>query len=299
MRRIPSLSSALAIPLLCLGSAVSGEPRIERDVFQFRDGGHAIYYEAGVPADDAKTLVFVYGGTGCYSWKQMAPQIAMELGTSTRVVALNKRGVSDEDARLTGCSEEFDQQDVPRQWVADYMEFLTAKLSDKPGSARNVVLLGVSEGGALAARVARSRSDITHLLVIGDGGWSMRDNLSYLIGRDEVEGAWRNIAADPNNTDRTWLGRPYRYWFDILDQEPMLDYLALDIPVLVAMGERDASVPAHSAAAIRTEAERAGKKNIGVVIYPGADHRLQADGHAYRSEFLRGAAQGISRGKLD
>ena len=60
-------------------SAVSGEPRIERDVFQFRDGGHAIYYEAGVPADDAKTLVFVYGGTGCYSWKQMAPQIAMAI----------------------------------------------------------------------------------------------------------------------------------------------------------------------------------------------------------------------------
>ena len=81
------------------------------------------------------------------------------------------------------------------------MEFVSRTLAAEPGRWKNVVLVGGSEGGALAARVARARSDITHLIVVGDGGWSMRDNLSSLMGADVVEAAWKDIAQHPDSAE--------------------------------------------------------------------------------------------------
>ncbi len=99
--------------------------------------------------------------------------------------------------------------------------------------------------------------------------------------------------------EKTWLGHPNRYWFDTFDHAPLVDYLALDMPVLIGIGERDRSVPAASAHEILRAAQAAGKKNIGLVVYPGADHSLQADGRDYLQEFLRGAGQGIGTDVLE
>lgn len=284
----------LLCSLLLAGAALAGDPI--RHVFTFRDGGNAIWYETGERLEDTDTVVFFYGGTGCYSWKRMLPDLAQKMGIKARYIALNKREVSDDEEKISGCTQAFYALNSPRQWMSDYMEFLSAQTGGKRAKLRNIVLVGASEGGALAVRVARARTDITHLLIIGDGGWSMRDNLDDLIGKQQVDDAWREIAADPNSLQKTWLGHPYRYWFDILDQEPLPDYLALDIPVLIGIGEHDTSLPAYSAVAVRNAADRAGKRNIGVVVYPDADHRLQAPGHDYLSEFLHRAAADIASG---
>ncbi len=77
---------------------------------------------------------------------------------------------------------------------------------------------------------------------------------------------------------------------------PIGDYLALEIPVLIAIGERDKSVPSASALDVQKSATASGKKNIGVVVYPGADHLLRAGDFSYRAEFLRQAGKGVQEG---
>ena len=273
-------------------------------VFRFSDGGTATVREivVGDPAA-VDTLVFTYGGSGCTDLaRYWLPTLADGMDIPARFMALNKRHVVSGQAQGGGsdaCSREFRAWNLPRHWMADYMEFVSRTLAAEPGRWKNVVLVGGSEGGALAARVARARNDITHLIVVGDGGWSMRDNLSSLMGADVVEAAWKDIARYPDSAEALWRGHPYRYWFDTFDHAPLVDYLTLGIPVIIGIGERDSSVPAASAHEVLRAARAAGKQNIGLVVYPGADHSLQAEGHDHLREFLRGAGQGIASGRLD
>ena len=294
--RIKNLFLSVTIIAFSL-SASAGEAAHGIEAFQFKDGGEAIYYSIQPDhAETIETVVFFYGGSGCVSWKKYLPTFANEMGIKAKYLALNKRHVGDAGSSLDQCGVSFHEQNNPRQWMSDYMEFISTTLKQMPARPRNVVLVGISEGGMVAARVARARNDITHLIVIGDGGWSMRDNLGVLMGPEVVSRGWSEIASDPNSIEKSWLGNPFRYWFDVLDYSPMGDYLALEIPVIIAMGERDRSIPSASALDVQKHATAAGKKNIGVVIYPGADHFLKADDISYRAEFFKQAGQGIKQG---
>jgi pimeloyl-ACP methyl ester carboxylesterase len=280
------------------------QPAPSAGTFRFSEGGQATYHEiVRGDASTLDTLVFTYGGSGCPDLgRYWLPTLADGLRIDARYLALNKRHVDTGaigDGGGAQCSAAFNQHNTPRQWMADYMEFISRTLEDHPQRWKKVVLVGGSEGGALAARVARARADVTHLVIVGDGGWSMRENLSSLMGADAVEAAWKEIARYPDSSDRMWLGHPYRYWFDMFDQTPRADYMALQIPVLIGVGERDRSVPAASAQDILRAAQAAGKKNIGLVVYPGADHSLRADDRNYLQEFLHAAGQGIASGELD
>lgn len=284
--------------------AAAAQPFPKTETFRFAEGGEAAVHETVVgDAAAVDTLVFTYGGSGCTDLgRHWLPRLASGMGIDARYIALDKRHVEPGavgDGGGASCSTAFHARNTPRQWMADYMEFISRTLDEAPQRWKKVVLVGGSEGGALAARVARSRADITHLIVVGDGGWSMRENLSSLMGAEAVEAAWKDIARHPDSTQKTWLGHPYRYWFDTFDHAPLGDYLALDIPVLIGFGERDRSVPAASAHDVLRVAHAAGKKNIGLVVYPGADHRLDADGRDFLAEFLRGAGQGIASGQLE
>lgn len=294
----------LLLAMLLLPATVWAQSAPRTGTFRFQEGGLATYNEiARGDTSMVDTLVFTYGGSGCADLgRDWLPRLADGLGIDARYIALNKRHVvigAISDGGGATCSAVFNQHNTPRQWMADYMEFISRMLEEQPQRWKKVVLVGGSEGGALAVRVARARADVTHLIVVGDGGWSMRENLSSLMGADAVEAAWREIARYPDSVEKTWLGHPNRYWFDTFDHAPLVDYLALDMPVLIGIGERDRSVPAASAHEILRAAQAAGKKNIGLVVYPGADHSLQADGRDYLQEFLRGAGQGIGTDVLE
>lgn len=295
--------AGLLFAALCATQALA-EPAVRVDTFRFPDGGAADFHEIVVgDAASVDTIVFTYGGSGCIDLgRHWLPRVASGMGIQARFLSLNKRHVGqgqDSGGSGEGCSPAFNAHDVPRQWMGDYMAFVSRKLGEAPDRWKNVVLVGASEGGALAARVARSRTDVTHLVVVGDGGWSMRDILASLVGPGAVDDAWRDIAGDPDSPDRMWMGHSHRYWFDVFDHAPLRDYLALDIPVLIGFGERDRSVPLASAQDVLRSARAAGKRNIGLVVYPGADHGLRVGEHDYLGEFLRGAGQGIAAGDMD
>lgn len=60
----------------------------------------------------------------------------------------------------------------------------------------------------------------------------------------------------------------------------------INIPIFVGIGSGDESVPVESARFLESKFSEQGKHNLIVKVYPGADHRLNANGVSYRSEFF-------------
>jgi pimeloyl-ACP methyl ester carboxylesterase len=259
--------------------------------FQYKDGGYSVYYSFTVGNSSAlDTAIFFYGGTGCTSWKTVMPDYVDGLTSNANIFLLNKRFVPDRSVGLLGCGNDFDLANNPAQWVADYSEFITAQLALLKTKPKNVVLVGVSEGAIPAAKLAALLPSITHLAIIGSGGYSLRKSLSTLKQRNaiffDVDSGWKKIAADPLSIEKNWYGNPYRWWSDVLDIDPAQDFLKLNIPIFIGIGEKDESSPSESVRFLETKFKTEGKNNLTVKVYPNADHRLSADGISYRSEFF-------------
>lgn len=259
--------------------------------FQYRDGGSSIYYSFTVgDASQLDTAILLYGATGCPSWKSVMPGYVSGLTVNARIFVLNKRFVPDRSTGLFDCGREFHLANNPDQWVADYSEFITAQIGSIAPKLKSVVLVGVSEGALPATKVAGRSPEITHLAIIGSGGYSMRKSLTTLAQKGaiwfDVDSGWQKIAADPRSIEKNWYGNPYRWWSDVMDIEPLPDFLKLNIPVLIGIGEQDRSVPVESARFLESQFEEAGKSKLTLNVYPGADHRLSGNGVSHRSEFF-------------
>lgn len=295
--------NTLRVFITALLFAVSGCTTLERtahmysndapppQTFLYKAGGSSIYYSFTVgdePLPD--TTVFFYGGTGCPSWKSVMPAYVNGLTVAARVFVLNKRFVADRSTGLFDCGRDFNLANNPDQWVADYSEFISAQINAIAPKPRNVVLVGVSEGALTATKVAGRLSEVTHLSIIGSGGFSMRKSLTTLGQRGaiwfDVDSGGKKIAEDPRSVEKNWYGNPYRWWSDILDIEPLPDFLKLNIPILVGIGEQDESVPVESAYFLESKFKEAGKNNLILAIYPGANHRLSGNGISHRSGFF-------------
>ncbi len=259
--------------------------------FQYKDGGSSIYYSFTVGnASQPDTAVFFYGATGCPSWKSVMPGYVNGLTVSAHVFVLNKRFVPDRSIGLLDCGREFHLANNPDQWVADYSEFIAAQLGTNAPKFKNVVLVGVSEGALPATKVAGLSPAITHLAIIGSGGDSMRKSLATLKQSGailfDVESGWKKISADPRSIEKDWYGNPYRWWSDVMDIDPLPDFLKLNIPIIVGIGEKDESVPVKSALFLESKFKEAGKNNLILKVYPKSDHRLNGNGISHRNEFF-------------
>ncbi len=259
--------------------------------FQYKDGGSSIYYSFTVGnASQPDTAVLFYGATGCPSWKSVMPGYVSGLAVNASVFVLNKRFVSDRSIGFLDCGQEFHLANNPDQWVADYSEFILTQLSTSTTKFRNVVLVGVSEGAWPATKVAGLLPEITHLAIIGSGGDSMRKSLAILKQKGaisfDVESGWKEISTDPQSIEKEWYGNRYRWWADVMDIDPLPDFLKLNIPIIIGIGEKDESVPAESAFFLESKFKEAGKNNLILKVYPESDHRLNGNGISHRNEFL-------------
>ena len=257
---------------------------------RYQDGGESIYYDFNVGGVPTETFIFFYGGSGCASWKSVLPGYVEGLSVPAKVLVLNKRFVSDRDTGMFGCDKEFYQYNNIRQWVSDYSDFILSQIKGAGHQPENVVLVGVSEGALPAVRVAAELPVVTHLAIIGGGGYTMRTSLKTLHKKGsiffDVDAGWRKIETSPDSIDEIWYGNTYRWWSQIMDYDPMPYFLGLDIPILLGIGECDESVPVESAYYLKTGFQKAGKKNLKLEVYPMADHRLNNGDVSYRKEFF-------------
>ena len=278
--------TCLLVALLTLGGCttlhrawfMTSERALPAQTFEHRDGATSLFYrfETGPHPD---TVWFFVGGSGCHSWKAVMPDYLMGLPLPARVFAVNKREVSDRSWGVH-CGEAFHRSNNLAQWEHDQHDFIDRQLQTLDFRPREVVLVGVSEGAWPAVRLARDHPSITRLVIIGSGAFTLKGSLMQLRATGatiwDLEDGWRRVQQDPDSLEQHWLGHPHRWWSAFWQHDPLPDYLTLDKPLFVAMGENDQSVPVASARAL--EAARRAQKRTGdrYRYIPGANHRLQS-----------------------
>lgn len=120
---------------------------------------------------------------------------------------------------------------------------------------------------------------------------STRDPATGYGTPEELEAAFADIRSHPH-ADREWLGHPYRRWSSFLWSRPADDLLATSIPVFLAQGDRDTSVPVESARRLRDAYEAQGRGELlRYSEYPGLDH-------GFRDEAGRSHLHLIERGVI-
>lgn len=304
-RRVLAVCAILAVggcTTLQRTAHMYGPNALPAHTFRFTDGGESLYYRFAVqPGQKPRALIFFYGGSGCATWKSVMPGYVRGLGIPARVYALNKRFVSDRSMGMltAGCNDEnFHAANHPEQWVKDYVAFIEAQTKQADAQGLPVVLVGVSEGGIPAIRAAARLPQVTHLALIGNGGYTTRRMLQTLRQKGimdvDTDALWAAVSQDPYSLRKGGYGNPNYYWTNVMDLNPLPELLALNIPILLGHGERDRNVPVESSQFLAEQFVQAGKTNLTLKVYPGADHRLQAGGTSYRPAFFRELERMIS-----
>lgn len=253
--------------------------------FQFDDGGSAHYFVVDVgrhAPQPPQTLIFVVAGSDCASMAPFLPHYFDGLRGSAgpiRLFLLHKRFIAfDADPRQP-CSQDFIDADHPSRWLSDQLEFVRAQLriaGDNGQTPARVVALGISEGGEVVPRLAQRLERFTHVAILANGGMNPADSFRLQARRHgfEAQAAEVETACAGAPAGRYAAGRSCRYWSELFALDHTGNLLGLEIPLFVAMGEDDQMVPIDSAQYLAERYAAAGKTNLTLMLFPGADHAL-------------------------
>lgn len=301
---------------LCQGCTYAGllqhtysKHALTPQIFHFRDGGSAQYFiidkrlqDSGSSfnaVDPIETYLFVIGGSDCSSMSYFLPQYFRGLEGESgglRIFVLQKRFIERRTwGRFSGCSDEFIRTDYPERWIADQTEFIKMQLAggDPARVSRRIVVMGISEGGDIIPVLAQRIKGVTHAVILSNGGMDPLD--AYRL-QAKKHGFSDSLAAlelltqtppsDPDAKVHRINGRTWRYWSQLRDLKHTENLLALQIPILMAMGEVDQAVPIESAWYLRDQFARHGKSNLTLLTYPDANHALQTDDRSRLPDFF-------------
>lgn len=259
---------AAGVALSCGGGAVQANVGVARG-----PEASSIHYLWAEPPGEARyPLVLYLDGSGCASVTNVVGFSRPLLDRGIGALFPEKRGVrvDDDGAR---CRDEYlrtnDREERVRAAVTVLHEARPC-LSRWDG---RLAVVGASEGGAIAAAVARALGNVVAVVSLAGGGEAQAEELRALERLrpgtfPDLEAKLVEIRANPTH-DKTWLGaaNTYRRWASYVDYAPKDDFDQLTVPVLVLQGDRDESVPPKSADVL------GGRPNVTVRHYPSLDHQ--------------------------
>lgn len=196
-----------------------------------------------------------------------------------RVILMEKRGCGPEKIDTAA----FYRYDDKATRVRDHLAVINHYLENVPANLP-VVVVGGSEGGDIAAAVARQCPRITHLILIGSGGGiSQKTELEMLVAQQpgylgcsnvqELDSALAAMRLS-NDSLAMWAGHPYKRWNSYLYDSTITFLHQVGIPILMFHGDADANVPVASARSLHAAFQKTGKTNLTYIEYRDVDHTL-------------------------
>ncbi|MBL0937648.1 MAG: alpha/beta hydrolase [Gemmatimonadaceae bacterium] len=259
-------------------------------------GRRVSFYLSESSSDAALPLVvYVHGSGHASHFFRVGDRIAPANGHASlvdairgraRVLIVEKPGVSLYDRSDAAPRPEFLIEHTLERW-AEAIAAAVVAATGLPGvDSTQVLVVGHSEGGMVATRVARLASSVSHVGVLAGGGPSQLFDLRLLarsgqffthVSADPAEreahvlAQWDSILAEPDATQRLFLGHPFRRWASFLRSSPIAELRQSQVKVFVAQGERDAVVTRESFDALVSDLLGAGRRPVGILV-PRADH---------------------------
>lgn len=300
------LVATLVISLSSL-SAEEMEISLKRKRGTFLKGYYS-YYETKKPAP---LIVFLDGSTpeSVYENHQKLALKFKEKGFA--FVSLEKEGVTKD----TFDESIHNKYDCLENRLSDYL--LLFKELEKPTVLQkpsHIILMGASEGGKLASKLAclkKDRVDAVMLLASG-GGLSFEEEMTaqienlmndtntlqktgYKIRKafkpKEIQKQFEKIKKNPDSL-KTYATKTYKWWASYFNYEPLNDLLDLDIPIYLLHGAKDRLVPVKSADLVVDAFKKKGKTNLQYARYLDLDHSLKGREDVY-SDMLTFAEKSI------
>lgn len=254
--------------------AVPGQPY---EKFSTRDsfGREIIFYLSKTASQNSLPLVVFVEGSGCRSrFEERSGKILPAGGhivvadvfkDKARVLIVEKPGVKYLAQPRDGCkdSAEFNREHTLERWTEANEAAIRAARKLPNISREKTLVVGHSEGGLVACRVARDLPEIvTHVSTIAGGGGSQLYDIVSLARSGEffdkvspdpekrvqyVLDEWKAIQADPTSAEKFFFGFAYRRWSSFLATSPIEELSQTRAKIYIAQGTADRAVDPASA----------------------------------------------------
>ena len=212
-----------------------------------------------------------------------------------RVLVVEKPGVKPLDApkgigaATDGTREFLEEHTLPR-WATANAAALGQVLARPDIDPKRVLVVGHSEGGIVAARVAAEVPRVTHAAPLSCAGVSQLFSLVELARRRAPEGRsgaamqavydeWAKILAKPESIDDFWMGHPYRRWSTFLKSSVIDELKRSKAKVYLAHGTADESDSVIGFDVMRAELLAAGR-DVTAERVEGSDHGFAVQGQS-------------------
>ncbi|MET0625441.1 MAG: alpha/beta fold hydrolase [Pyrinomonadaceae bacterium] len=281
---------------------IAGQP-YERFSTRDRFGREITFYLSEAPAGRGPLpLVLYIEGSGCGSRFEERDGKIFPAGGHivvadvfkgrARVIVVEKPGVKFLFQPEDGCkgSAEFNREHTLERWAEANEAALRAARRLPQVDKNRALVVGHSEGGLVACRVARELPEIvTHVSTMAGGGPSQLYDLIALArqGRffEEVSpdaearvqyvlDKWREIEAEPTSSEKFFFGFAYRRWATFLASSPIAELSAARAKIYVAQGTADVAVDPTSADALFAHLI-SGNKPVTYDRVEGANHSFR------------------------
>jgi pimeloyl-ACP methyl ester carboxylesterase len=175
------------------------------------------------------------------------------------------------------------------EWEVQASSLVLDALCDTlPNTSNKVVVVGFSEGGHLAIKLAAESKQVTHLVSVISGGLNqfyssiINQRMDAAMGKitheeaqaeiDDLFATYREIYSDPRSTEKWYYGHPYRRWGSFCGDIPLRHLVKLEIPIFLLNGSADRNTPILQSDYVKLEFLRLGKDNLTYRVMPGCDH---------------------------
>lgn len=253
-------------------------------------GGDALPLVAYVQGSGAQSL-FVEASGGRLEGRGGHNSLCDVARGRARLLVVEKPGVKYLDAPAdpggaTGASAEFREEHTLERWAVAVGAALEAARSLPEIRGGRALIVGHSEGGIVAAKVAADHEWITHVAVLAGGGPTQLFDLIALARRGDafehvskepetrvahVLEQWRAIQKEPDSAEKLFFGHPYRRWSSFLRTSTLEQLLRTKARVYVAQGTEDRAVAWDSFETLRAECLARGREAVFDSVV-GADH---------------------------
>ncbi|MGH1422958.1 MAG: prolyl oligopeptidase family serine peptidase [Hyphomonas sp.] len=265
-------------------NAFANAPEVKK--IPLRSGDDLAIYHFDTSPNPERSIFFV-SGSGCVSLRYFLKDYFAGLPSGYRVYAAQKKGVA---AFETGasCSEKFIENYSFKALLETNKQGLIWSTVDF-GKAPTAII-GVSEGGTLAAALAAENPEIENLVIIGAGGMTFRTELEILAERrgniEQLQRGFAAIEKDPSSTTKTFWGHPHAYWSSMLDINPMEYFAVTTQKVFIFAGALDESVPSESPVLLANTLREDAGRTVIIDLVSGANHILKRDGEDLKPQIM-------------
>ncbi len=267
--------------------------------------GRSIRFYLSETGSDDRVLplvVYVHGSGGNSHFQRRGERIVGSNGHSTvndvfrqtaRILIVEKPGVdylmTPGDSGLSSSDyQEFRHEHTLERWCEAIHAAIVAALSLPGVKDSGVLVIGHSEGGLVAAKLAADYPMISHVAVLAGGGPSQLYDLLVLANRgtffahvsdvsSEREGyvmdRWQEILRNSENSEQLFFGHPYRRWATFLQTSTIEQLSNTEASIFIAQGEADPVVAVETATMAYAHLLSIGK-DADLLIVEGGDHNF-------------------------